>query len=253
MYIYTLCFSPKDARSNYYLYCLMLMVHTMRKVGTFDPTKDKFFVLCDDATGALINQMPCFREVETCPVGSPKTTFDMMKYKYLFPKYIDCSDQVVLYLDTDFLAIQRLAFDIPADNFLIFPEGQPTDSNYCPPGAKLSVPFGATAGIFGYRFGPKVQETFQYILQRMEAEPQRFYALDQPHFNMAYPHAPFKIVPVGSVSFNGHGPLQKAVLINLAGEPGDGPFHFGKMLQMFLQLGHVWQNSHSHPAPAPKS
>lgn len=237
-YIYTICCSLGDPRSNCYLYMLMMLVHTLQKSGTFQPAKDKFFVMADDATGAVINKIGLLNCVEVIPVDKPKDVLDMMKYKYLFPKYIDCSKQTVLYLDVDFLSIKplRLEGQIPEDAFAVVPEGPANHSNYCPPYSRLQTQFGATAGIFAYHYGPTVQKVFSYILNRIANDPERFYTLDQPHFNVGYPNAKFVVIPPAAISFNCQGDLSKAVLINLAGEPGDGPFHFLKMLEVFLRL-----------------
>jgi len=252
MYFYTLCFSLGDPKSNCYLYMLMMMVHTLTVMGTFKPSEDKFFVITDEATGAVINKLGILRDVEVVPAPKPKTVYDMMKWKYMLPRYIDCYNQTVLYLDVDFLALKPFRPVLPADTMAVAVEGSATDSNYCAAG-KLQAPWGVTAGFFGYNFGPTVKKVFDHILQRMDADPERYYTLDQPHFNIAYTHAKFQTIPQHMISFNGHGGLQTAFFINLAGEPGDGPFHYLKMLEIYMRLGYpgvLSHNSHSRPAPS---
>lgn len=244
MYFYTLCFSPGDPKSNCYLYMLMMMVHTMKLVGTFKPSEDKFFVICDEATGCVINKIGLLNDLQVIPVPKPPNTYEMMKWKYRLQKYIDLEGQNVLYLDVDMLALKPLRFNCPHDAFVIVPEGPATDKNYCAAGP-LRTPWGATAGIFGFNFGPKVRQVFEHVLQRMDADPERYYTLDQPHFNIAYFHCKFMTVPEGGISFNGHSDLTKAFFINLAGEPGDGPFHYLKMLELYLRLGYGVPGSRS--------
>lgn len=237
MYFYTICFSLGDPKSNCYLYMLMMMVHTLTLTGTFKPISDKFFVITDEATGCVINKLSILNSVEVVPVPRCKDVYEMMKWKYRLHNYIDLSGQDTLYLDVDMLGLKPLRFTLPEDTFLVAPEGQATDKNYCAAGP-LRLPWGVSAGIFGYRFGPKVRQVFEHVLQRMEADPERYYTLDQPHFNIAFPHTKFLTVPAGGISFNGHGDLSKAFLMNLAGEPGDGPFHYLKMLEMYMRINY---------------
>ena len=156
-----------------------------------------------------------------------------MLLKYLFrPK----TDDVVVYLDSDFLAKKKLTFDLKPDTLAILPEGPPTDSTYCGD-QRLDAKFGASAGIFVYRYGPRCKQILDEVATRTMECKKNFYTLDQPHFNHTLVGKENVVgINPAIVSFNGHGNLAESYLINCAGEPGNGPFHYGKMMNFFLML-----------------
>ena len=227
MIFYTILFSLDKPEKNWYFYMMMMLYKSLVATESVGPA-DKFFVVCDKATAEFGRRLPSLRRVlwvEVAPVDSVKNG---MLYKYIFRPKVD---EVVLYLDCDFLATKKVSLDLPPDTFAYLQEGRPDDSNYCGAGGSL----GASAGIFGFRYGPRCKQILDEIGLRTMNCSKGFYTLDQPHYNAVLAEATNRVrMEPWFVSFNGHGD-PRAALINCAGIPGDGPFHFQKMMDFFIR------------------
>ena len=92
-----------------------------------------------------------------------------------------------------------------------------------------------------YNLGPNVIRLFDHIVDKIQNEPVNHYTVDQPYLNHALQNDTFTRPHIRSlsnsiISFNGHNNMGEAFFINCAGCPGDGPFHFRKMLEMSIHF-----------------
>lgn len=237
MLFYTILFSLGEPKQNLYVQMLHLQLASLRRTGTL-AADDEFLVLTEKKTAdylAATSALP--PNVKILLVRPPSTTLQGMLLKYILPRVYDCRGKTCLYLDLDILSCRKLELGpLEPDNLYVFPEGRPDDTNYCG-STPLELSAGVTAGIFLYTYGPKVQAFFDAVLGRIAASTETFYSLDQPHFNHAL--AAQKVVrglPPTLISFNWNTHRDTARFVNLCGDPGDGPFHFQKMLQVFLRI-----------------
>ena len=239
MIFHSLCFSLAAPEKNEYVYMLLLLIQSLLKTKTFVPKEDTYYVMADKETAAILKQIPQSQFLYLIEIPRPRDVYEGMTYKYKLFDFVETRDEVVMYLDVDLLAVKQSRFVIPPDKLYICAEGSKSDTNYSGDDS-TTLPFNAgyTAGFFMYRWGPRVSKTFTEILERMANCSTRFYTLDQPHFNRALGTETGVIgfFPATLLSFNGHNNQQAAHFINLAGEPGDGPFHFRKALSMYLML-----------------
>ena len=229
---YTILFSLKKPEENLYVYMMMMLYKSLVRTESIG-AGDKFYVVADALTIAYGRKFHSLKNVcwvEAPPVMSVK---EGMLYKYIFrPKVED----VVVYLDCDFLAIKKVAIELEADTFAVLPEGSPDDSNYCGD-FRLDAKVGVSAGIFAFRYGPRTRALLDEIGKRAANCPKDYYTLDQPHFNAALVGKRWICgINPSIVSFNGNGNNAVAHLINCAGEPGNGEFHFKKMMDFFIML-----------------
>ena len=232
MIFHSIVFSLADPQKNEYIYMLMLLVHSLYRKKTFVPKEDKYYVMADAATLEVLRSIPLLGVCSFLEIPKPTDCYDGMRFKYQLFDYVEPCDDVVMYLDVDMLCRRQARFVIPADTLYVFPEGAPTDTNYCgDPGTPLEAPAGATAGFFMYRFGDTIKVMFENILERLKTG-RGYYTLDQPHFNHSL-QGRASFLPGTLISFNGNNNPQ-AHFINAAGCPGDGPFHFRKMLEFAL-------------------
>ena len=229
---YTILFSLDKPEKNWYFYMMMMLYKSLVKTGSIGPG-DKFFVVADADTIEFGKTFHSLKNVLWVAVPKPTSVKDGMLLKYMFrPK----TEDVVVYLDCDFLALKKVAFDIPADSIAVLPEGPPTDSNYCGD-SKLTAKFGASAGIFVYRYGLRTRALLDEVAKKTMECQKGFYTLDQPHFNHALVGKECVVgINPAVVSFNGQGNLSAAHLLNCAGIPGDGEFHYKKMADFFMML-----------------
>jgi hypothetical protein len=156
-----------------------------------------------------------------------------MRLKYTLYQLMDLTNQTVLYLDTDFLCVKKFAITVPHDTLVVYPEGDPASDNYCGD-KKLPLSAGCSAGFFAYHFGPSIKLFFETLLSNLVESSKVYYCLDQPYFNHLIPSTPHIGFNHNMISFNGHNNRDTAIFYNLCGDPGDGPLHFGKMLQFYL-------------------
>jgi hypothetical protein len=232
MIFYSILFSLGKPQENQYIYMLMLLYKSLVRTGSIGP-QDKFFVVADEPTIEYARTFHSLASVLWVPAPAVKTLKDGMLYKYLFRPKVD---EVVVYLDCDFLAKKKVSFDLKPDTLAVLPEGPSTDTNYCGD-APLASKAGVSAGFFVFRHGPRCKQILDDIAKAVAKCDKNFYTLDQPHFNHALQGKEnVAVINPTAVSFNGHGNLGAATLINCAGIPGDGEFHFKKMMDFAMTL-----------------
>lgn len=239
MIFHSIVFSLGDPKKNEYVYMLMLLVKSLLRTGTYRPGEDKYYVMADAPTLALMKEIPLLNTITFVEIPKPSDVYQGMTYKYLLFDFVETIDDVVMYLDVDLICVKGSRFTIPPDRIYVFPEGSKWDLNYRGEDTCM-LDFGAgfTAGFFIYRWGERVEETFDEILRKMAAASERWYTLDQPWFNrcLGYKIGCAGFLPSTLISFNGHTNQGLCHFVNLCGDPGDGPFHFRKALGMYLML-----------------
>ena len=239
---YTILFTPvgRDAYRNEYVYCAMLWLTSLFRSGTVQ-LGDRVVIQTDADTAKRLREISVFRHslVELRICLQPRDVREGMNLKYLYrPESRDDQDAVVVYADTDQIFTRSFRPELPLDTVLVYPEGPPTDSNYAGDYDLSGAAAGFTAGLWAYRYGPRVQAFLDSVLHVCKTSPKRFYSLDQPHFNKALRISPVNrgYLPPQAISFNCHGDPKRAHILNMAGDPGTDSFHFQKQLDAFLHF-----------------
>ena len=233
MLFYSCIFTTADNKPNEYMYMSMILYASLVKSKSLT-ANDSYCILCDTDSATILKNIPILNKIQLLVLPKPKTILEGMLWRYQLYKYMDITNKDCMYLDVDMICIKETHFNIHPDSFLVFPEGSPTDSNYCGDMA-LTMPYGCTSGFFGYNCGHSVIHTFERILNSVNvSEPKKYYTLDQPYFNKALEGKTVYTMPEYILSFNGHTNRATAHFINCCGDPGDGPLHFTKMLQILL-------------------
>lgn len=236
MIFYSILFG--EPKKNMYVYMFYLLVNTLITTKTFDVNNDIYVVMCTEPIAKQLEQFNIHKLLKVLIVKEPESVYDGMKLKYMFPFLVNVGDHVCVYLDCDLLAIKPCRLYLPNDYICVYAEGVATDSNYCGSSAfigQTKAERGYTAGCFAFRFGPVVAESFKAMLKSMDETAERFYTLDQPHFNKYLNHNRVVELQKGYLSFNGAG-MDKAFMINCCGEPGNDEFHFLKFIQFYVSL-----------------
>ena len=231
---YSVLFSLGDPKENQYIYCTMIMLTSLIKTGTLGP-KDKFYLMVDRETAHEINKIPLFLKAELVIVQKPETLLQGLSYRYTLHKYIDLKNKDCVYLDSDMICIKKTSFTITANHILVYPEGNANDTNYCG-GRTLKNMYGFTSGFFAFNGASTIFDFFDTLVESLTFSKEVFYTLDQVYLNWHLEMFPqlVEVMPHNIVSFNGHTNKGTASFINCCGEPGDGAFHFSKMLQLML-------------------
>ena len=225
-------FSLTKPEDNLYIQMLLICATSIKK--RWMKPEDTYIVTADQETASYIQkQFPVLNFIKFLIVPKPTSVYDGMTLKYVLP-YMMKVDQV-FYVDVDIFAIRPLRQTLPEDSIMVVPEGVSTDPNYCGD-MTLDLPHGYTAGFFAYRWGDKTRKIFNAIVNAIQTIPKKYYTLDQPYFNKFLPLGKILSVDPAIMSGNGNNHLDKAVMVNCCGEPGDGIFHWNKMLQLYLCL-----------------
>ena len=233
MIFYSILFALDKSKQEY-ARCFWLLLTSLVRSGSLKEG-DRYYLIADDASWAAASKLPLVtQKVCRIPTPTPADCFDGMKLKYLLPRSLLSQEDVVVYLDVDLLAVRPFRPELPPDTLVAAPEGNPQDANY-KGDFHITLPVGASAGIFVFRPGPVVYAVFDAILAEMARDRRPFYTLDQPYYNK-HINGIAKYMRAELISYNGHTNRDKCAFLNLCGEPGDGDFHFSKMLQCFLQL-----------------
>ena len=236
---YTILFSLDDPKNNRYIDMLQFQARALHKTKMLRED-DRYFIVADKESVEVLKAAVWLpKQTRIMVVPKPKSLYEGMRLKYLAPYFMSPPlhvNEVAIYLDVDILPIKKTEFiSLPPDTIAVLPEGPKEKPDYCGD-TPLALPAGVSAGFFAFRFGGKVHAFFQELLKILEKGRSDFYTLDQPHFNHLLARIAFKgFLQPELMSFNGHGDLKKASLVNFAGEPGDGPFHLRKLQRFFVE------------------
>lgn len=234
---YSILFSLGDAKVNPYCYLPHFLYRALHKTKSLRQG-DVYCILCDYASADVLRatslaQAPDVRIIAT---AQPINMLDGMSMRYKFPFQYDCSGQTCVYLDLDLIPVRTIQVPQLQDAIIIYPEGRPDDSNYCGD-TPLNAQFGATSGFFMFGLGPRVKSFFIRVCESMRNDTRYpfYYTLDQVYFNRELKGLDIALFRHDYLSFNARNNLDKATLLNMCGEPGDGPLHFIKVIEMFLR------------------
>ena len=237
MIFYSCVFSLENATKNEYVYMLMLLYASLKKTQTLE-TGDMYYLMADPETADVVRGVSCLSEIVIITMPKPATMLEGMSWRYQFHRQTDVMFQKVCYLDVDMLCLKKFKLDIQDKDLLcVYPEGAVTDANYC--GSKpLKGQVGVSSTMFAYSLGEKTLQLLESILHKIRTDPQENYTLDQPYLNHGIEEdiAPVALLPNNIISFNGHNNLPEAYFLNCCGCPGDGAFHFRKMLEIFVKV-----------------
>lgn len=234
MILNSILFSLGDPKDNLYIQMFVLLYFSFIKTRCFGPVTDIYYLTCDKETADYIKEtFPLVQYVRYVIVPKPASVYEGMMMKYKLPFLVDVKDETVMYIDTDMFFVKKFKVDCPLDTLLVYPEGPGSNESYCGD-MILKSSVGFTAGFFIYRWGDKVKEVFTKILDDIGFIPKKYYTLDQPYFNKHLESAQYCVLDERLISFNGNNNKDCAALINCAGIPGNGLFHWNKMLQLFL-------------------
>lgn len=231
---YSIVFSLKEPKDNLYCYLPFFQLAALRRTKTLKEG-DAYALICDPESALFLRRAPTLRDAKILVAPKPRSMLEGMALKYILPGLLDLSGQAAVYMDLDILPLTPIDFQVPNDSILVLPEGAPTDSNYCGD-FRLPLSAGLSAGFFAFRDGLRVRALFTRVISRFKERVTPYYTLDQPYFN----HEVSKIaglavpMPPSIMSFNGHTNRGTARLINMCGDPGDGPLHFQKIVEFFL-------------------
>jgi len=230
MYFYSVIFGDVS-----YVYMAMMMLKSMQSV-----VSEGHILLISRDLIDIVQTLNFFGDprFKILVVPPPLDIYEGMRYRYRLPDFFDCTGRDFTYIDCDMLYVRPYTVPIPPDSFMVYNEGPIDDICYC--GSKdfmttsPSTQKGLTSGFFMFNYGPRVAATFRRILASMDC-PQRFYTLDQPHFNKAlYSEGePVYLLDDTFMSNNMHTHLDTCSFVSFCGVPGNGSLHFGKMFDVF--------------------
>jgi len=231
MLFYWTVFTTTDT-PNKYLDMFAMSYTSFLTHNIIQPT-DSVVLLCDPTTAARANQMLCLRKVKIVVAPKPSSVFEGLFLRYRLHQHfsIDYGTECA-YIDTDMICLRPFRISCPPSTVFVYPEGPPTDSNYCGD-MTLNLPYGASSTFFVYNFCPIVK----CFLEAVKGE-KHYYTMDQVYFNKAIESYQQIIHPIApqTISFNGHSNKDTALFLNLAGEPGNETVHWTKMLDIYLLL-----------------
>lgn len=230
---YSCIFNLTDSKD--YLYMLMILVSSMLRTKSLQE-KDTYYLVCDPETASLVKTSPLLKRLTLIEREKPKSVLEGCKWRYELHKHADVFDKTCCYLDVDMICIKTTHLaELQENQMIVYPEGKSTDSNYCGD-MFLKCPVGFTSAFFAYKVGFDVLAILEDISYKIEQGHERvYYTLDQPYFNKALEDKTNLLTfPNHLLSFNGHTNMPEAHFINCCGEPGNGAFHFVKMLNMIL-------------------
>lgn len=261
MIVYTLLFTllHKNPKENKYIYMFYIWLTYLLRNGGLEQ-EDTLCILCDDATLEQLNSNEilcnlmekCKSKFEIHTIEQPKNISRGICERYKFKK----ENEFILYLDLDILVkgnIKEYFLRLPNEKEYIIaaPEGKLIDKDYA--GNLLEDKIitekeiienhtGYTAGLYGYRWGEKVEKIMETIIKScLEKELEPLYTIDQPFYNREIylaksntKESKLRIYFIDDNAIENNPDLQepdkKGIFVNYCGEPGKGSVHFNKMI-----------------------
>jgi len=189
---------------------------------------------------------PCPVQIEICP--PPANLQEGMMMKYMPIHY---AQDVYMYCDIDILIVKPLTSLTGAmkpNTIYVHPEGPLTDPNY---GAAFTeeelgeltktnpFPLGYSAGKYSIHGKELYRELMESVTRLFDENPKLHYTIDQPFFNKAVHMGPYTVNEAlfnrATISQNYHFySRDTTVLLDAMGIPGDGDFHFEKLIRFYI-------------------
>ena len=216
-------------------------------------SEDKVVVFIDSETLEFLNTQPLTSYMKgrsKAPIGfiivkQPETISEGMVIRYTYVLN-DTEKNTCLYLDLDVVVLKSLQHDIPKlqpDQLYIMPEGKMEHGLYA--GSLVNMEAlpnmcGFSSGTFAFCYGEAILEFFKRVTEGcLELKDDPRYTVDQPFFNKwVYEIYTKRVLPVdiqllrySMIEQNSLNSFkEETVLVNYAGYPGDGSFHYQKMM-----------------------
>jgi len=189
---------------------------------------------------------PCPVQIEICP--PPANLQEGMMMKYMPIHY---AQDVYMYCDIDILIVKPLTSLTGAmkpNTIYVHPEGPLTDPNY---GAAFTeeelgeltktnpFPLGYSAGKYSIYGKGLYRDLMASVTRLFDENPKLHYTIDQPFFNKAVHMGPYTVNEAmfnrATISQNYHFySRDTTVLLDAMGIPGDGDFHFEKLIRFYI-------------------
>lgn len=224
-------FSVGYAENNAYINCLILSVKSLLRSGTYQP-QDKLVILTDPGTAKILRNFRSIQGATLAIYEQPPDVFHGALQRYTILQRLNAPPGTrFIYLDCDLLFIKKWE-PVFTKIFMAFPEGKPTDTNYCGDYTLNSMPAGCSSTLFGFIVSAEAKMLLEAVTRIALTRGESFYTLDQPYYNQVLNCRPklWDYFVSDIISFNGHNNKDTAVILNLCGDPGDGALHFRKML-----------------------
>lgn len=228
------CFSVSEPESNPYINCLVLSIKSLIKSQTYQQG-DKILILTDPGSAKVLSGFNCLGGAVVAVCDQPESVFAGVLNRYLILQKVKLPDGArCVYLDCDLLFIRKWEPRF-TKAWMAVPEGKPTDGNYCGDYMLDKMPAGCSSTLFGFIVSAEAKAILETTYINASRRGKSFYTLDQPYYNQVLNLriASWDYFPSDLLSFNGHTNKETAVILNLCGDPGDGPLHFRKMLDCF--------------------
>ena len=228
------CFSVDKPESNPYINCLILSIKSLIRSGTYQE-QDTIIILTDPSSAKVLSSFGSLRGAFLSVCEQPSCVFEGVLNRYLILQKVNLPDGTrCVYLDCDLLFLKK--WDPRFTKlWMAIPEGRPTDGNYCGDYTLDRMTAGCSSTLFGFIVSTETKSILETTYINASRRGKAFYTLDQPYYNQVLNLrvASWDYFPSNLLSFNGHNNKETAVILNLCGDPGDGPLHFRKMLDCF--------------------
>jgi len=206
------------------------------------------YLQADNVFIKLTDNCPC--KFEICIFPQPETILDGMMYRF---KFLEYTQDIYMYCDIDILftkSIRLIINSLKPNTLYIHNEGPLSNQDY---GAAFTTEeqgeyFSKMPGFSSGKFiiyGKEMHKIFFEIVTNIRSlSNEVYYTLDQPYFNKAIYHMILNnlcsvncdIIRAPIISVNSSDFTSDTVLIDCMGIPGDGEFHFKKLLDMYILL-----------------
>jgi len=245
--IYTIY--DKPVQENKYVEIFLIWLSQFIKAGglgkddmlhMYIDKKTAEYLFTDSIFGFLLNKAQFQRQIIGIP--PPKTHLEGMMWKYNLSDYVQ---DIYMYCDIDILitkSLHGLVSSIKPNTIYVCIEGYMSNSDY---GADISPKDikedmnGFSAGKFIVS-GKDLRDNLFITVKELCKYEKKYYTIELPLFNRAIINmsnidVDLLISPL--ISINGElYNKDSTILIDCTGEPGNGEFHYSKMLDVFCLL-----------------
>jgi hypothetical protein len=202
--------------------------------------KTSEYLFTDSIFGFLLRMAKFQTQIMGIP--PPKTHLEGMMWKYNLSDY---TQDIYMYCDIDILitkSLHRLVSSVKPNTIYVCIEGYMTDPDY---GADIS-PEVIQEGMKGFSAGKFIvsgrdlRDNLFINVKELCNYEKNYYTIEQPFFNraiMGMTNIDMDLLNSPLISINGESyNKDSTILIDCAGEPGNGEFHYSKILDVFCLL-----------------
>jgi hypothetical protein len=216
------------------------LLHIKIDSETFETIKSKL------AFSTLINSNKAF-PIRFLVFQQPENVLDGMMMRFMKFNY---TQDIYMYCDIDILILKPLSLlckNLPINTICVHSEGLLTDTNYGSAFSKEEISrlppnsLGFSSGKFMIYGKELYSEFLDTICHLKSKNSDTYYTLDQPFYNKALyllnkEKYNTSLLDATQISPNGHFYTKDCVLLDAMGVPGDGNFHFDKILNFYILI-----------------